>query len=218
MPSALILGASGDIGTAIARRLAESGWSLYLHYHAHESRVTALQSELATAYPKQDFLPVAFDLTHPERLDDLCSQLFSVDAVVVAAGGTTYQLFHDTTEAALTTLMQVHLLTPMLLLAQLEAKLAASGHGRIVFIGSVYGGAGSAMEVAYSTVKGAQSAFVAAYAKEVASLGITVNVVAPGAVATQMNEKKCLMLRRYRRCRRRFLPPDLRRQPMSVIM
>ncbi|MCX2454661.1 elongation factor P 5-aminopentanone reductase [Lacticaseibacillus nasuensis] len=189
MPSALILGASGDIGTAIARRLAESGWSLYLHYHTHENRVTALQSELATAYPKQDFLPVAFDLTHPERLDDLCSQLFSVDAVVVAAGGTTYQLFHDTTAAELTTLMQVHLLTPMLLLAKLEAKLAASGHGRIVFIGSVYGGAGSAMEVAYSTVKGAQSAFVSAYAKEVASLGITVNVVAPGAVATQMNEK-----------------------------
>ncbi len=83
--------------------------------------------------------------------------------------------------------MQVHLLTPMLLLTSLQRTLARSGHGRIVFIGSVYGASGSAMEVGYSTVKGAQSAFVHAYAQEVASLGITVNVVAPGAVDTQMN-------------------------------
>src|SRR5699024_7203275 len=59
--------------------------------------------------------------------------------------------------------------------------------GRIVFVGSVYGGSGSAMEVGYSTVKGALSAFVAAYSQEVASLGITANVVAPGAVSTKMN-------------------------------
>lgn len=43
------------------------------------------------------------------------------------------------------------------------------------------------MEVPYSMLKGAMSSFVNAYAKEVASLGITVNVVAPGAVQTQMN-------------------------------
>ncbi|NFA48346.1 SDR family oxidoreductase, partial [Pediococcus acidilactici] len=43
------------------------------------------------------------------------------------------------------------------------------------------------MEVPYSMLKGAMSSFANAYAKEVASLGITVNVVAPGAVQTQMN-------------------------------
>ena len=70
----------------------------------------------------------------------------------------------------------------------LEAKLARSQAARIVFIGSVYGGAGSALEVGYSTVKGAQSAFCKAYSKEVASLGITVNTLAPGAIDTQMNQ------------------------------
>jgi 3-oxoacyl-[acyl-carrier protein] reductase len=44
------------------------------------------------------------------------------------------------------------------------------------------------METVYSAVKGAQEAFVKAYAKEVATLGITVNVVAPGAVQTKMND------------------------------
>ena len=102
---------------------------------------------------------------------------------------TYYHLFKETTVPEMTTLMRVHLLTPMVLLTKVERKLAQSGHGRVIFIGSVYGGTGSAMEVAYSTVKGAQSAFVKAYAQEVASLGITVNVVAPGAVTTKMNTK-----------------------------
>ncbi|MFD1484011.1 elongation factor P 5-aminopentanone reductase [Lacticaseibacillus baoqingensis] len=188
MPAALIMGASGDIGGAVARQLAKNGWSLYLHYHAHQAPVAALMRELAAAYPKQDFIPVAYDLTDATGLSQLTQQLFSLDAVIFAAGQTYYHLFKDTTVQELTALMRVHLLTPMALLTQLQDKLAASGRGRVVFIGSVYGGAGSAMEVAYSTVKGGQSAFVHAYAKEVASLGITVNVVAPGAVATKMNE------------------------------
>lgn len=56
------------------------------------------------------------------------------------------------------------------------------------------------MEVMYSTVKGAQLAFVKAYAKEVASMNLTVNAIAPGAVDTQMNtswtqdEKRELLL------------------------
>lgn len=188
MSFALIIGASGDIGGACAKRLAAQGWSLYLHYDQHEVPVTALVAELTTAYPKQDFLKVQYDLTDELHLDQLTDQLFSVEAVIFAAGMTYYHLFQETTVPELTTLMQVHLLTPMVLLTKLQAKLSVSGHGRIIFIGSVYGGSGSAMEVAYSTVKGAQSAFVRAYAKEVASLGITVNVVAPGAVATKMNK------------------------------
>jgi 3-oxoacyl-[acyl-carrier protein] reductase len=185
MRSALIIGASGDIGTAIAEKLASEGYSLYLHYHRHP--VDDLVNRLAEKYPKQDFIPLTYDLTDPEHLDDLVGQLFSLDAVVFAAGQTYYHLFKDTTVEELTALMRVHLLTPMALLTKLEKKLAQSGHGRIVFIGSVYGGSGSAMEVAYSTVKGGQSAFVKAYSQEVASLGITVNVVAPGAVDTKMN-------------------------------
>mgnify|MGYP004468675159 CR=1 FL=1 len=188
MQAALIIGASGDIGGAIARRLAATGWSLYLHYNAHFEPVAELMAELHQAYPQQDFIPVQYDLLDATHLEELCAQLFSLDAVVFAAGQTYYHLFKETTVPELTALMRVHLLTPMALLTRLQDKLAVSHHGRVVFIGSVYGGAGSAMEVAYSTVKGGQSAFVHAYAKEVASLGITVNVVAPGAVATKMNQ------------------------------
>ena len=83
---------------------------------------------------------------------------------------------------------RVHVKTPILLIQHLQDKLARSRHGRIIFISSIYGEIGSAMEVFYSTTKGAQLAFVKAYSKEVASLGITVNAISPGAIATKMNQ------------------------------
>lgn len=69
----------------------------------------------------------------------------------------------------------------------LQSTLTQNSFSSIVFISSVYGLIGSAMEVMYSTIKGGQLAFVKAYAQEVASLQLTVNAVAPGAVETQMN-------------------------------
>jgi 3-oxoacyl-[acyl-carrier protein] reductase len=60
------------------------------------------------------------------------------------------------------------------------------GWGRIVLISSIWGLVGAANEVAYSAAKAGQIGFVRSLAKEVARGGITVNAVAPGAVATQM--------------------------------
>ncbi|KRM63548.1 3-oxoacyl-[acyl-carrier-protein] reductase [Ligilactobacillus agilis DSM 20509] len=188
MKWALILGASGGIGQNIAYDLAKKGWSLYLHYYQNETKLMNLQGRLQAEYPKQDFLSIHYDLCDSHHLEQITTNIFSLDAVIFTQGTTYYGLFHDLKAEQLATLWQMQVQTPLLLLQKLEEKLARSGQGRIVFIGSVYGGAGSAMEVAYSTVKGALSAFALAYSKEVASLGITVNVVAPGAVDTQMNQ------------------------------
>ena len=57
----------------------------------------------------------------------------------------------------------------------------------VVLIGSIWGNTGAAGEVMYSAVKGAQHAFVKAYAKEAAYSGIRVNAVAPGWIETRMN-------------------------------
>lgn len=189
MKWALLCGASGDLGHQIAKDLAADGWSLYLHYYRNKTRVDDIVVELAKNYPKQDFLTIQADLTAPDTMLQVASQIFgSLDALIFAQGTTEYGLFSQQEPQAFDQLLAMQLQSPLRLIALLEAKLARSQAARIVFIGSVYGGAGSALEVGYSTVKGAQSAFCKAYSKGVASLGITVNTLAPGAIDTQMNQ------------------------------
>ncbi|WP_125565529.1 elongation factor P 5-aminopentanone reductase [Companilactobacillus insicii] len=183
---ALVMGSSGDIGASTAKALAEKGWSLYLHYNKNRERIADLQTKLAEKYPHQDFIPVRFDM-ESDKVEDLTKQIFGLDAIVFAQGNTFYKLLVDIEESEIDALWNIHIKLPILILKALQDKLALTHHGRVVFIGSIYGKIGSAMEVVYSTVKGAMTSFADAYAKEVASLGISVNVVAPGAVNTKMN-------------------------------
>lgn len=187
MKWALVVGASGDIGEKIACDLAAAGWSLYLHANIGIEKVNKLIEKLSLEYQKQDFLRVQADFNNLMQVEDIVKQLFALDALIFAQGTTHYGLFSQSTYANTAEIIQMQVLNPLRLIQLLENKLIKNGYGRIIFLGSVYGGSGSAMEVAYSTAKGALSAFARAYSKEVASLGITVNVIAPGAVDTKMN-------------------------------
>lgn len=186
MKFALVTGASGDIGKAISLELANEGWSLYLHYNKGQKNVSNLVTVLREKYPHQEFMALYMDMKKEETVQEVVENIFQVDAVVFASGFSEYNLLTEVSVDDIHDLLAVHLTTPVLLIQQLQSKLARSKRGRIVFISSVYGDAGSAMEVMYSTVKGAQSAFVRAYSKEVASMGITANAIAPGAIDTKM--------------------------------
>ena len=188
MPYALVLGASGDIGEACVKRLAAEGWSIYCHFNKNQKKTSDLVEKLTEKYPKQDFFMIQLDMSGKKVPITFFEQLFQVDTVIFASGDTVYKLLTDTTIDEMDGLWNSMVKSPMQICQQLQSKLSQTKKGRIIFIGSVYGLVGSAMEVVYSTVKGAQQSFVKAYAQEVASLDITVNLVAPGAVATKMNE------------------------------
>lgn len=188
MKWALILGASGGMGQAIAYDLAQAGWSLYLQGNEHVAQLQQDQQQLQQQYPQQDFLVLKSDFNKLENTAQIVDNIFSLDALVAAQGITNYQLFDQLSLTQIQKMLRVNLVFPLHLIQQLQDKLAVSHCGRIVLLGSVYGAQGSAMEVMYSTTKGALTAFAKAYAKEVASLGITVNVLAPGAVDTTMNQ------------------------------
>ncbi len=188
MKFALIMGASGDIGKGIAQEMAGKGWSLYLHYHSNPESVDEQLRDYQTDYPKQDFFALPLDMSQEEGISLFLQSIYQLDAVIFASGFTTYQLLTEVSSTDMDRMWRVHVKTPILLVQHLQNKLARSRHGRIIFISSIYGEIGSAMEVFYSTTKGAQLAFVKAYSKEVASLGITVNAISPGAIATKMNQ------------------------------
>ena len=188
MKFALILGASGEIGRSVAEELAADGWSLYLHYRHDEKSVNEQITNYTNQYPKQDFFKLHLDMVDVEEIPSFLDNIFQLDAIIFASGFTTFKLLTDANPSDMDNMWAVHVRTPILLAQQLQTKLARSHHGRIVFISSVYGEMGSAMEVLYSTTKGAQLAFVKAYSKEVASLEITVNAISPGAIQTKMNQ------------------------------
>ena len=184
---ALICGASGTIGKAIAMELAHSGWSLYLHYGSGRQRVQSLVNELTGSYPTQEFIPVQADFTSDEAAPSVANQIFGIHAIVFANGHAVYGLLEDHSAAQMTALWKVHVETPMRITQLLASKLRQHKTSYITFISSIWGETGASGETVYSAVKGAQNSFVKAYAKEVAYNGIRVNAIAPGIIETDMN-------------------------------
>ena len=184
---ALVLGASGEIGQSICHSLAEDGWSLYLHYTHNEEATQALYKSLSSSFPTQEFMIVRADFMDPQAADELASEIFSVQAIVFANGQAHYALLEDTALDDMDALWRVHVQNPMRLTGLLSSKLRMQTVSYVLFIGSIWGEAGSAGETLYATVKGAQHAFVKSYAKEAALSGIRVNAIAPGFINTSMN-------------------------------
>ncbi|MGE7997343.1 elongation factor P 5-aminopentanone reductase [Lysinibacillus sp. NPDC093190] len=187
----LVLGASGEIGRAICQSLAEDGWSIYIHFSNNETGAQALYRSLSENFPAQEFMLVQGDFSKASGAQLLASQIFNVQAIVFANGQAHYSLLEDTTVEDMDALWRVHVQNPMRLTALLSSKLRAHDVSYVLFIGSIWGEAGSAGEALYATVKGAQHAFVKSYAKEAALSRIRVNAIAPGFINTSMNSHLC---------------------------
>lgn len=181
---ALVTGASGGIGEAIARKLAGEGWNLYLQYYKGQEKIERLRKELEQI--ETEVTVIQADLTTAAGARLLSSQLFSVEVAVFAGGTAHYSLFEEIKEEEIDQLWQLHVKSPMMITQKLIPKLRKAASPSVVFISSIWGQTGAACEVAYSTVKGAQIAFVKSLAKELAPSHIRVNAVAPGAVNTAM--------------------------------
>lgn len=184
---ALVLGASGSIGSAVCRELASNGWSLYMHYNHQTNRMQGLIKELMNEFPEQEFMMIHADLTDEFAATTITQSVFSLDAIVVASGQALYKLVEDTSIEDMNALWKVHVQTPIQLIGLLSPKLRQHEVSYITMIGSIWGEAGGAGETLYSTVKGAIHAFVKAYAQEASYNGIRVNAVAPGLIDTKMN-------------------------------
>jgi 3-oxoacyl-[acyl-carrier protein] reductase len=183
---ALVTGASGAIGKAISTKLAAEGYSLYLHFNKNEKGMEELVGQIQ--HFGGEYIPIQADLASKTGHLDLAANIFSIDAIVHNAGNALYGLLEDLEEAEAEKLIQIHLTSPMMLTKKLIPKLRQKERGSIVVVSSIWGQTGASYEVAYSAVKGAQIAFAKALSKELASSGIRVNAVAPGAIQTPMVE------------------------------
>ncbi|KAF0825782.1 SDR family oxidoreductase [Cytobacillus firmus] len=181
---ALITGASGGIGQAVSVKLAEEGYSLYLHYNQNKEEINRLLDRLQRF--SGDYIPIQADLSVPGGYKKIGSNIFSLDAIIHNSGTAQYGLLTEIDQTEVEALMNLHVTSPLLLTKELLPKLLSKGSGNIIVVSSIWGQTGAACEVAYSAAKGAQIAFAKSLSKEVALNGVRVNAIAPGAVETAM--------------------------------
>ena len=184
---ALITGASGGIGRAIAFRMASEGWNLYLHYHRNESGINSLLKELEP-YPIQTKV-IQADLSNDGGHQVIIENINQIDTIILNSGDSHFGLITDITDERAKQMISLHVTSPFLLTKGLVKKLIHKKEGNIIAITSIWGEVGASCEVLYSMVKGGQNSFVKALAKELAPSGIRVNAVSPGAIATGMLDR-----------------------------
>lgn len=188
MKRAIVFGASGGIGQAICEDLAAEGWSLYLHFNHQKDATEKLAKTLFHEYPEQDFMTIKFDfLSSSNQMKEFVDSLLPINAAIFAQGITDYGFLSGQDDTVVEKIIQLNLTSPILLTKYLEPRLVKHDFSRIVYLGSIYGQVGSALEAVYSATKAGLTRFSQAYSREVASTGLTVNVLAPGAVDTAMN-------------------------------
>lgn len=185
----LITGSSRGIGAGIARRFAEEGHRVAIHYREQESQARALYNELAQA--GYSVLLVSGDITDEKQCKDIAVSVRDkfgfIDVLVNNAGiALPTQLVTDTSLADWRRVMDTNVTGMFLLTNAVLPEMVSQKRGSIVNISSMWGVTGGSCEVAYSASKAAVIGYTKALAKEVAPSGIRVNCIAPGFVLTDM--------------------------------
>jgi 2-deoxy-D-gluconate 3-dehydrogenase len=180
---ALVTGASGGIGAALARGLAEAGAHVICHGNSKPAQKTA--QGLAAAGLSAS--AVQADLSLPAEIDRMFRD-FEVEGpldILVNNAGTI--LRHAAEEFPLedwTKVIQINL-NSVFQLSQLAARgMLARGHGRIVNIASLLAFQGGIRVPAYAASKGGVAQLTKALANEWTAKGVTVNAIAPGYIRT----------------------------------
>jgi 3-oxoacyl-[acyl-carrier protein] reductase len=185
---ALITGASGGIGQAIARRLAASGASVALSYNAHAEPAQKLADELVDSGASA--LAVGADLSRPdapaELLAEIEPQLGAVDVLVPAAGLGRVQSFEEVSLEDFDEMIAVNLRAPFLLAQRTLPGMAARGFGRVLFVSSVAGFTGGVVAPHYAASKAGLHGLTHFLARRVAGNGVTVNAIAPALITGTM--------------------------------
>lgn len=181
----LVIGASGDIGLAISKKLINEKYDLVVHYNSKKEPLNEL-IELANENDINCQL-VQADLSVKNGVEILTSQITDkIDSIVYASGFSIFGLINDVSDEEIERMTQLHIKSLIKVVNYFLPNMVAKKSGSIVVISSIWGQIGASCEVLYSTTKGAQNAYVMALAKELGPSGIKVNAVAPGAVKTNM--------------------------------
>jgi 3-oxoacyl-[acyl-carrier protein] reductase len=182
--TALVTGATGDIGAAIARALHASGAVVTISGRRTD-RLDALAGQLAGRVHV-----LQCDLADREAVENLVpgaeAAMGHVDILVSNAGITRDNIFMRLKDEDWDAVLAVDLSATFLLARAAVRGMMRRRFGRIIGISSVVGVTGNAGQANYAAAKAGMIGMLKSLAKEVASRGVTVNAIAPGFIDTAM--------------------------------
>lgn len=197
----LITGASKGIGEEIARNLAGLGFELFIAGR-DESRLKKISSEIGAEY-------FALDLLEKGACESLLEQIQSVDVLINNAGEYVWSPVEKISDEQIDRLFELNLKIPYKLISLTAQGMKQNKWGRIINIGSISGAVGEANASLYSASKSGLIGMTKALALELAEFGVTVNVINPGWVKTELVEDQNLNMDEEIDCvpQRRFIEP-----------
>ncbi len=181
---ALVTGASGGIGQAVARRLAAQGASVALAYGANAEPAQTLADELVAQGGHA--VALGADLRRSEAPAELVAavepQLGSIDILVAAAGLGRQQTLEQVSVDDFDEMLAVNLRAPFLLAQKTLPGMRARGFGRVLFVSSVAAFTGGIVGPHYAASKAGLHGLTHFLASRVAGEGVTVNAIAPALI------------------------------------
>ncbi len=185
---ALVTGASGGIGQAIALELAAQGFDIAVHYNGNAKKAEDVVRQIKEL--GRNAVAIQADLSSSEGCKQLVAQcidaLGGIYALVNNAGITDDGLLMRMSDEQYTRVMRANIDSCFYCTREASAYMLKKRQGRIVNITSVVGIMGNAGQANYAASKAAMIGLAKACAKEVGGRGICVNAVAPGFIETAM--------------------------------
>ena len=187
---AVVTGASGGIGRAIAVAFGKAGASVAVHYNGNEAKAAAVKAEIEEAGGKAEIFRcnvADFDACS-EFIKSVVKTFGKIDILVNNAGITRDGLIMGMSEDDFDAVLDTNLKGSFNCIRFASRQMMRKKYGRIINITSVSGVAGNAGQANYSASKAGLIGLTKSVAKELASRNITANAIAPGFVKTEMTD------------------------------
>ncbi len=193
--TALVTGASGGIGSSIARGLAAQGARLVVS-GSNAEKLRAFRDELDEHTPQHlqevDHVAIACNLSDPEQVEKLVpaalETLGKIDILVNNAGITRDNLAMRMKDEEWDAVIRVNLESTFRLMRAVTKPMMKARFGRIINVTSIVGTTGNPGQMNYCAAKGGITAMSKSLAQELATRNVTVNCVAPGFIRTAMTD------------------------------
>ena len=180
---ALVTGGTRGIGSAISAALKDDGYTVVANYAANDEAAAAFKDQTGIEVRKWD---VGSFEACGEAVKGIESEFGPVDILVNNAGITRDTMFHKMTLEQWQAVVNTNLNSQFNMCRPLIEGMRARGFGRIISISSINAQKGQMGQTNYCAAKSGEIGFSKSLAQENAAKGITVNVICPGYVGTEM--------------------------------